>query len=47
MVCPFLKGSVLETFNYTSIYLGEDFGMNTKSENERPVTFRIEVRIAG
>jgi len=35
VVCPFLKRSVLETFNWTSIYLGEDFGMNTKSENER------------
>ena len=31
MVCPCLKGSVLETFNRTNIYLGEDFGINTKS----------------
>ena len=24
MVCPFLKGSVFETLNRTSIYLGEE-----------------------
>ena len=28
---PFLKRSVFETFNRTSIYLGEDLDMNTKS----------------
>ena len=32
IVCPFLKGSVFETFNRTSIYLGEDLGMKTKSD---------------
>jgi len=32
IVCPFLKGSVFETFNRTSIYTGEDLGMNTRSE---------------
>ena len=31
-VCPFLKGSVLETFSRTSIYMGEDLGINTKSD---------------
>ena len=35
IVCPFLKGSVFETFNRTSIYLGEDLGMTTKSESVR------------
>ena len=35
MVCPFLKGSVLETFSRTSINLGEDLGMNTKSDTVR------------
>ena len=31
-VCPFLKGSVLETFSRTSIYMGEDLGIKTKSD---------------
>ena len=35
IVCPFLKASVFETFNRTSIYLEEDLAMNTKSENVR------------
>ena len=34
-VCPFLKGSVLETFSRTSIYMGEDLGINTKSDSVR------------
>ena len=35
IVGSFLKESVFETFNRASIYLGEDLGMNTKSENVR------------
>ena len=32
IVCPFLKGYVSETFNRTSIHLGEGLGMKTKSD---------------
>ena len=31
IVCPFLKGSFLETFSPTSLNLGEDLGTNTRS----------------
>lgn len=32
IVCPFLKGSVFETFTRTSIYLEADLGMKNKSD---------------
>ena len=35
IVCPFLKGSGLETFHQTSINLGEDLDIDTKSDKVR------------
>ena len=32
IVCSFLKRSFLETFSPTSLNLGEDLGMNTRSD---------------